>query len=67
MKKIVSIAARVIVGLILLLFAAVCPLPMMFAISGIAWRMIIGLLGCLLLTSDISKVAQKRKQSREGE
>ncbi len=49
-----------IVGLILLIFVAICPLPMMFSISGIAWRIIIGLLSCFSLAFGIYKTARKR-------
>ena len=56
MKNVVLI----IVGLIFLLFVAICPLPTILAIPGIAWRIIIGLLGCFLFILGIYKMACKR-------
>ncbi len=56
MKNIVLI----IVGLIFLLFVVICPLPTMLAISGIVWRIIIGLFGCCLLALGIYKIVRKR-------
>ena len=45
--------ALIIAGLIVLIFVMICPLPTMLAVSGIVWRIILGLLGCLLLVSGI--------------
>jgi CDP-diglyceride synthetase len=36
-------------GIILLVFAAIVPFPPIFTIPGVAWRIIIGLLGCFLV------------------
>lgn len=55
MKNIVLI----IVGLIFLLFAMICPLPTMLAVSGIVWRIIIGLFGCCLLALGIYRIVRK--------
>ena len=52
--------ALIIVGALLLLFAAVYPLPTLLAIHGTAWRVIIGLLGCFSLASGIYKTIRKR-------
>lgn len=44
-----------------LLFAAIiCPFPTMLAVSGIVWRIIIGLLGCFLPALGIYKIAGKK-------
>lgn len=59
MKKTVLKAALAAAGTILLIFAAICPLPAMFAIPGAVWRIMIGLLGCLLFVSGIRKAACK--------
>ena len=50
----------IIVGLIFLVFVVIYPLPTMLAVSGIAWRIIIGLLGCFLLVLGIYKATCKR-------
>lgn len=50
----------ILVGLIFVIFAAIYPLPAMLAISGIAWRIIIGLLGCALFALGIYKTVCKK-------
>ena len=52
--------ALIIVGTLLLLFAAAYTLPTLLAIHGTAWRVIIGLLGCFSLASGIYKTIRKR-------
>ena len=49
MKKV----ALIIAGLILLLFTAICPLPTMLAVPGLVWRIMIGLLGCFMISAGI--------------
>ena len=56
MKHIIPI----ILGLIFLIFAAICPLPSIAAVSGILLRVVIGLLGCCLLAFGAYKTACKR-------
>ena len=57
MKK-VNIAL-VMLGLIIILFAVFCP-AIIVKIHSIAWRIVIGLLGCFSLLSGIYKIAHKR-------
>lgn len=45
MKNIARILIGV-AGLIVLLFAIICPLPAVLAVPGIVWRVGIGLFGC---------------------
>ena len=52
MKKI----AVIMLGLIFLIAALICPLPTVLAVPGIVWRIIIGLLGCFLLAFGIIKL-----------
>lgn len=56
MKNIVFI----ITGLILLIFVIICPFPAILAVPGVAWRLIIGLLGCFLLALGIYKASHKK-------
>lgn len=56
MKNIVLI----IVGLTILLFVVICPYPTMLAISGVVWRIMIGLFGCFLLALGIFKSVRRR-------
>lgn len=58
--SIIKIIAMISVGLIFLIVAIVCPLPMMLAISGIIWRIIIALIGCLSLALGIHKIVRKK-------
>lgn len=48
------------VGGLLLLFAAVCPLPAILSVSGMVWRGLIGILGCVMLALGIVRRARKR-------
>lgn len=48
-----------IVGFNFLLFAMICPFPPILAVPGIAWRIIIGLLGCFLFIPGIYKMVCK--------
>ena len=48
------------IGLIMLVFSAIVPLPMMFGISGIVWRIIIAILGIFLLIKGINKTSRKK-------
>lgn len=57
MKK-VNIAL-VILGLIIILFAAFCPSTRV-EIHSMAWRIVIGLLGCFSLVSGFYKIARKK-------
>lgn len=50
----------VIVGLIFLLFAAICPFPSLLSVSGVIWRMIIGFISCFVLVMGIYKTVRKR-------
>ena len=47
------------IGLIILVVSAIVPLPMMFGISGIVWRIIIAILGIFLLIKGINKTSRK--------
>ncbi len=51
---------RIAVGMMLLFVAIICPFPMILAIPGIMWRIIIGILGCFLLALGIYKIAGKK-------
>jgi hypothetical protein len=48
------------VGLIILVVSAIFPLPMMFGISGIVWRIIIAILGVFSLIKGINKTSRKK-------
>ena len=39
----------IIVGIILLIFALMCPFPPLFGISWMVWRIIMGAFGCISL------------------
>lgn len=54
-----KVVLQVIVGLILLIVAAICPFPIMIAIPGVVWRIVIGMLGCFLCISGIYKKVRK--------
>ena len=41
--------ALIIVGIILLILALICPFPSQFGISWAAWRVIMGAFGCVSL------------------
>lgn len=56
MKNIVLI----IFGLLILIFAVSFPFPALLAISGVGWRIIIGLLGCCLFAFGSYKAVKKR-------
>ena len=47
------------VGLIILVVSAIVPLPMMFGISGIVWRIIIAILGIFFLIKGINKTSRE--------
>ena len=49
----------IIVGIILLIFALICPLPAMFGISWMAWRIIIGAFGCVSLALGIYQTVKQ--------
>ena len=51
--------ALMIAGIILLMFALVCPLPPLFGISGIAWRTAIGAFGCVSLALGVRQTAKR--------
>ena len=51
--------SKITVGLIILVVSAIFPLPMMFGISGIVWRIIIAILGIFLLIKGINKISRK--------
>ena len=57
MKK-VNIAL-VMLGLIIILFAVFCP-AIIVKIHSIAWRIVIGLLGCFSLLAGIYKIDHKK-------
>ncbi|WP_294514785.1 hypothetical protein [uncultured Intestinimonas sp.] len=48
-----------IVGLLLILFAAVCPLPTILSVSGMVWRGVIGVLGCAMFAFGIVRRAHQ--------
>lgn len=50
----------IVVGLIVLMVTVICPFPMMLGISGIVWRVIIGLLGCFSLILGIYRISSKK-------
>ena len=52
--------ALIILGSLILILTAICPFPSLLAVSGVVWRIIIGLLGCCLLTLGIYKAVKKR-------
>ena len=56
MKRIMPIA----VGLIILMIIAICPLPMMLGIPGMAWRAIIGIAGCISFALGVYKMHRKK-------
>lgn len=47
-------------GLVVLMAAAICPFPMILAIPGTVWRMIIGLLGCFSFALGIYRISGKK-------
>ncbi len=54
--------AYLMVGLILFILAVIYPLPTIFAVSGIVWRILIGLLGCFSFTWGIYKTVRKNNE-----
>lgn len=50
----------IVVGLIIVIIIVVCPLPMMFGISGLVWRIIIGLIGCFSFALGVYKISKKK-------
>lgn len=57
MKKI----GLIMVGFLFLIFGIICPLPAILGVSGIVWRIVLGLLGCFLLGLGIYKAVRKRQ------
>ena len=53
--------ALIAVGLWLLIIAMITPLPAMLSVSGTVWRIIIGLLGCILILFGIYSSNRKNK------
>ncbi len=53
-------ALQIILGMLLCAVSLIVPLPTMIAISGIVWRMLIGLMGVLLLIFGIFQKTRKR-------
>ncbi len=49
----------IVIGAILLIFAAIYPFPPIFAIPGIIWRIVIGLLGLFSLIAGIKSVRRR--------
>lgn len=49
----------IIVGIILLISALICPFPPLFGISWIAWRIIIGAFGCVSLALGIYQTVKQ--------
>ena len=50
-----------IVGIILLIFALVCPFPSQFGISWAVWRVIMGAFGCVLLALGVILSVRARR------
>ncbi len=49
----------IVIGVILLIFAVIYPFPPIFAIPGIIWRIVIGLLGLFLIIMGIKSVRKR--------
>ena len=48
-----------VIGLLLIVFVMIFPLPTIFTVSGVVWRVIIGLLSCFLIVSSIYRIRNK--------
>ena len=49
----------IVIGVILLILATICPFPQIFTIPGIIWRIVIGLLGLFLIIMGIKSVRKR--------
>ncbi len=50
---------QIMMGVVFLIFAAICPLPPVFMVPGVVWRIIIGLLGCFLFAFGVYQKIKK--------
>ena len=48
-----------VIGLLLIVFVMIFPLPTIFTVSGVVWRVIIGLLSCFFIVSSIYRIRNK--------
>lgn len=48
-----------VIGLLLIVFVMIFPLPTIFTVSGVVWRVIIGLLSYFLIVSSIYRIRNK--------
>ena len=46
----------VIAGIFLIMFVLLCPLSPVLGVSGLLWRLVIGLLGCFFIGRSIRKL-----------
>ena len=65
MKNIVQGIAAISTGSIFLLSAAICPLPALLAVPGVAWRIILATSGALLLAWGI-RIAKEHCTKEDG-
>ncbi len=50
----------IVFGLWIIVFDLLCPFPPVLGVSGLTWRMLIGLLSCLLIVVSTLKLYRSR-------
>ena len=51
-----------VVGIWIIIFVLLCPLPPVFGVPGLLWRLIIGLFGLYLSGKSILKISNRKKR-----
>ncbi len=54
----------VIVGIFLIMFVLLCPLPPVLGVPGVLWRLVIGLLGCFFIERSICAIIKEKKKGQ---
>ncbi len=54
----------VIVGIFLIMFVLLCPLPPALGVPGLLWRLVIGLLGCFFIGRSICAIIKEKKKGQ---
>lgn len=58
--------AQIVVGLVFLILAAICPLPPMVAVPGVVWRIVVSLLSCAAIVSGVSGLVRQTERGEEN-
>lgn len=54
----------IVLGLCLIVFDLLCPLPPALGVPGLLWRLVIGLLGCFFIGRSICAIIKEKKKGQ---